>query len=383
MGARKPRNSAVLDGIRVVELGTVITAPLCAMMLADLGADVVKVERPEGDPFRRAGAPSYSPNFTAYNRNKRSAVIDLAKPGGRTALDGLLATADVFIDNMRPAALDRLGLGWAGLHGRNPRLVHCSITGFGAQGPYRERPAFDGVAQALSGIAGLFTDPAEPASQGPTISDNVSGMYAAYGILGALMERTRTGVGRRLEVSMLDASMAFIQDGFATYLQRDAVPGRFSRVAASQSYSLLCGDGKLVAIHLSVLDKFWQQLCSVLGEPDLAEDARFAAYADRSRQYAVIQGVLAERMLRRPRAEWMQLFERVDVPFAPIYGLDDVVADPHVAATQTVGTFTHPVEGTKRVVHCPVLVDGARPYAQMRPAPLLGEHTDEILPGGR
>ena len=369
----------MLEGISVVEIGTVITAPLAAMMLADLGADVVKVERPEGDPFRRAGAPRYSPNFTAYNRNKRSAVLDLKAASGHDSLLRLIARADVLLDNLRPAALARLDLGWEALHARHPRLIHCSITGFGSGGPYQDRPAFDGVAQALSGIAGLLTDPDQPVAQGPTISDNVTGMYAAYGVLGALVERERTGVGRRLEVSMLEASMAFAQDGFATHLQRGFVPDRFNRVSSSQSYSVRCGDGKLLALHLSVPDKFWQALGRVLGPPDLGTDPRFVTHAQRAAAYPAISALLSDRMAARPRGEWMALLEAADVPFAPIYRLDETVADPQVVHTGIVGQFTHPAEGTKGVIHCPVQVDGARPYEAMRPAPALGEHTADVL----
>jgi crotonobetainyl-CoA:carnitine CoA-transferase CaiB-like acyl-CoA transferase len=193
----------VLRGVRVVELSTVITAPLTGLMLADLGADVLKVEPPQGDPFRSFRGGHYSPNFVAYNRGKRSMKLDLRTAAGRSILLELLAAADVLLENYRPGIMERLGLAQDVLTAANPRLIHCSITGFGESGPYSARPAYDNVAVALSGVLSLQLDPEHPQSSGPTIADNATGMYAAYGILGALYERERSGRGRRIDVNML------------------------------------------------------------------------------------------------------------------------------------------------------------------------------------
>jgi crotonobetainyl-CoA:carnitine CoA-transferase CaiB-like acyl-CoA transferase len=369
----------MLGAVRVVELGTVITAPLAGMMLADFGGDVVKVERPEGDPFRRARGGAYSPNFVAFNRNKRSVVLDLATAEGRAGMMRLVARADVLLDNFRPGVLARLGLDPARLLARFPRLIQCSITGFGATGPYRDRPAFDAVAQARSGIAGMMVDPAVPEAFGPTISDNVTGMYACSAILGALFERERTGKGRRLEVNMLEASMAFIGDAFANYTQSGIAAERYSRVATSQSFALRCADATLLAIHLSTLDKFWDALLGAMEARDLAADPRFARRLDRVRNYRVLQRVLNERFLALPRAEWERRLEAADVPFAPINTIEDVLADPQVAALGTVYRTEHPTEGPLTGIQCPVLVDGARPSGRVAPAPTLGEHTAAVL----
>jgi formyl-CoA transferase len=369
----------MLGTVRVVELGTVITAPLAGMMLADFGADVIKVERPEGDPFRRARGGAYSPNFVAFNRNKRSVVLDLATEEGRASLMQLVARADVLLDNFRPGVLARLGLDPDRLRARFPRLIQCSITGFGVTGPYRDRPAFDAVAQARSGIAGMMVDPASPEAFGPTISDNVTGMYACSAILGALFERERTGTGRRLEVNMLEASMAFIVDAFANYTQSGIAAERYSRVAASQSFALRCADETLLAIHLSTQDKFWDALVRAMEAHDLATDPRFAGRLDRVRNYRALQRVLNERFLALPRAEWERRLEAADVPFAPINTIEDVLADPQVEALGTVYRTEHPTEGALIGIHCPVLVDGARPTDRLAPAPTLGEHTDAVL----
>lgn len=371
--------SGMLEGIRVIELGTVITAPLAGMMLADLGADVIKVERPEGDPFRRSQGNAYGPTFLAFNRNKRSVVLDLTTDEGLADVLALIDGADVLLDNVRPPVLAKLGLAPEMLRARNPRLVHCSITGFGRTGPYRDRPAFDGVGQALSGIASLFVDPQDPRAFGCTISDNVTGMYACYAILGALMERVRTGRGRRLEVNMLEASMAFVQDVFTNLTRQGTVSGPFTRVATSQSFAFRCRDDGLLAIHLSTREKFWQGLISVLEAPELGADPRFTLHLDRVRHYHVLHEELARRFLARDRAAWLERLAAADVPAAPIWNVAEVVEDPQVRVLGTVHDLHHPTEGEVRGVTCPVLVDGSRPQSRMTAPPTLGEHTEEIL----
>jgi formyl-CoA transferase len=368
----------MLDGIRVIELGTTITAPLAAMMLADLGADVIKVERPEGDPFRAFRGGAYSPHFVAYNRNKRSVVVDLASEAGCRQFLALIDDADVVIDNVRPGVLERLGIGPATLRERNPRLIHCSITGFGATGPARDRPAFDAVAQAMSGMSSLFLDPQLPRVSGPTIADNVTGMFACYGILGALVERNRTGSGRRLEVNMLEAAMTFMPDAFATFTRLGITVDPFNRVAASQSYAFRCADGGLLAIHLSSIEKFWRNLVVALGLPELADDPRFATRMDRVERYEPLRALLAERFATEPRAVWLARFAETDLPYASVASIADVLDDPHVAAMGTVYAVEHPSEGEIVALHVPLLVDGER-ITPKRPPPTLGEHTADIL----
>ena len=371
----------MLEGLRVVELGNFITGPLAAMMLADLGAEVIKVERPEGDPFRRGHGGQYGPAFVAYNRNKKSVVLDTTKPEDRKALLVLVACADVLIDNFRPAVLDKMGLDAATLEARNPRLIHCSITGFGNKGPYQNRPAFDTVGQALSGIASFLVDPEAPESFGPTIADNATGMYAAYGVLGALVERGRTGKGRRIEVNMLEASMAFIQDGFTGYTMAGIVGGRQTRIVRSQCFAFRCADGKLIGIHLSTTEKFWQELARAVGAPEWIDDERFLTHQKRVGEYHTIEKLLGERMAQRTRAEWTAIFEANDVPFAPINTVQEAIEDPQVAALGTMVEMTHPELGTVRAVNCPVLVDGERPRKGVLAPPKIGEHTAQTLAG--
>ncbi|HXQ53268.1 MAG TPA: CoA transferase [Stellaceae bacterium] len=369
----------MLEGIRVIDLGAFITAPLAGMMLADLGADVIKIEPPEGDAFRRGHGGSYSATFVAYNRNKRSLVLDLNDAKARATFAALVARADVLIDNFRPSALKKLGLDSDALRAANPRLVHCSITGFGTTGPYRDRPAFDAVGQALSGIASLFVDPAAPHCFGPTIADNVTGMYACTGILGALVERNRTGCGRRIEVNMLEASMAFVPDAFTNLTRSGIEDNRFSRVSRSQSFAFRCGDGRLIALQLSTREKFWLELLGALGAEDLATDARFAAHQRRVDNFHALEEALAPHFAARPRAEWMARLAATDVPFAPINTLADALADPQVEALGTKVVLRHPREGEIVTIACPILADGARPRARMSAPPTLGEHSEEVL----
>jgi formyl-CoA transferase len=369
----------MLEGTRVFELGAFITAPLAAMMLADLGADVIKVESPDGDPFRRGHGGTYGATFLAYNRNKRSLVLDLNEAEAQQKLVRLLARADVVIDNFRPGVLARMGLDPAALAAANPRLIHCSITGFGTTGPYRDRPAFDAVGQALSGIAGLFVDPEEPHCFGPTITDNVTGMYACYGVLGALAERNRTGRGRRVEVNMLEASMAFIQDGYTNFTREGIVGDRFSRVSRSQSIAVRCGDGALLALQLSTREKFWTELTQAVEAADLAADPRFTNHQARVQHFAALERALGERFATRPRAAWIARLQATDVPFAPIHRLPEALADPQVEALGTALALEHPKEGRVVTIASPLLVDGARPRAANIAPPQLGEHTAEIL----
>ena len=368
----------VLRGVRVVELSTVITAPLTGLMLADLGADVLKVEPPQGDPFRSFRGGHYSPNFVAYNRGKRSMKLDLRTEAGRSILLELLAAADVLLENYRPGIMERLGLAPDVLEAANPRLIHCSITGFGGSGPYSARPAYDNVAVALSGVLSLQLDPEHPQSSGPTIADNATGMFAAYGILGALYERERSGRGRRVDVNMLESGIAFIPDPFANYTRAGILSDRLTRVAASQSFAFRCGDGKLLAVHLSSQPKFFEAIAAAFERPDLLHDERFATRDLRIENYEALTRTFADIVAKRPRAHWMTVLEANDVPFAPVNNLADVLDDPQVRHLNTFYRQEHPTEGEIIAIHRPVLIDGARDERAL-PAPTLGEHTEAVL----
>ncbi|MGY3547461.1 CaiB/BaiF CoA transferase family protein [Bradyrhizobium sp. USDA 4469] len=276
----------LLDGIRVIDLGSFITAPLATMVLAEMGADVIKVERGEGDPFRQFANGKYSPHFQAHNRNKRSVLLNYDQPADFAALQALLKEADVVVMNARPGVMEKLNLGYDALHATNPRLIWCGITGFGPDGPYAQRPAFDNVGQALSGWMSRFRIGDDPRVRGPAISDAATGLYAAIAILGALNERHASGIGRRIDISMLEATIALGAEPIAQYLATERTPSVIQRAAMSQAYTLSCADGKRIGIHLSSPDKFWVGLCNALGRQDWI--AKFPTRMDRVRKYEEI-----------------------------------------------------------------------------------------------
>ena len=369
-----------LSGIRVVEISTMITAPLAGMMLADMGADVVKVENPEGgDPYRSFRGGQYSPHFCAYNRNKRSAALDLRSTAGRTALEALLRTSDVLLENFRPGVLARLDFAPHRLAYLNPRLVHCSITGFGPDGPYKDRPAYDAVAQALSGLSSLLVDPDAPRIAGPTIADNAAGQYAAFGILAALLERERTGRARRIEVNMLDSALAFIPDPYGYLTQMGVVSDPYLRARTSQSYVFVCADRAMVAVHLSSQEKFWTGFLDAIGRLDLAADPRFGTRSTRIDNYEALRAELSPFFAARPRAHWLDRLRRSDVPYAPVHDVSQVAADPQVAHLRSFFELEHPTHGPLTAIRRPIWTDGQRDDQPRRPPPTLGEHTDEIL----
>ncbi len=370
---------AMLSGVRVVELTTMITGPLAGMLLADLGAAVIKIENREGgDPFRSFRGGRYSGHFVSYNRNKRSLTLDLRSPQGKEIFVSLVRQADVLIDNFRHGVLDRLGFSDAVLRDANPRLIHASITGFGASGPYRDRPSYDAVAQSLSGVLSQFIDPETPELAGPTLSDNVTGFYAAYGILGALYERERTGRGRRIETSMLEATIAFAPDGFVNHQRHGMTIGPRSRVSVSQSYAFRCADGRVIALHLSSQQKFWEGLVAALERADLLTHPDFATREQRIANYKALWIEMGRTFATRPRDEWAARLEAQDVPFAPVLDVAEVVEDPQVKHLGTFYRVAHPTEGEVSGAFPPLRIDGERP-GPIVPPPTLGEHTDEIL----
>ena len=368
----------VLTGIRVVEQGTFITGPACGMLLGDLGADVVKVEQPgTGDPFRAFKGGLYSPHYQTYNRNKRSVTLDPKDAGDRDVLDALVESADVYIQNFRPGVADKLGVGAARLRALNPRLVYCSISGFGATGPAAARPAYDTVAQAASGFLNLLVNPENPRVVGPAIADALTGFYAAYGVLGALVERGRSGKGRTVEVSMLEAMAHFNLDAFTHFLQEGEVMGPYSRPRVSQSYVLECGDGKWIALHMSSPPKFWEGLAKAIEQPHLFDDPRFATREARIAHQEALIELLGERFRERPRDEWCARLQALDVPNAPMYDTSEALVDPQALHLELQTSAMHPTMGLFRTVRSPVSFDGERALA-VRPPPVLGEHNDEI-----
>jgi len=348
------------------------------MILADLGADVIKIEQPgTGDPFRSFKGELYSPHFQTYNRNKRSVTIDPKNAQDLAVLDKLVATADVFIQNFRPGVADRLNVDAARLQGINPRLIYASISGFGSEGPERNRPAFDTVAQAASGFLRLLVNPEHPRVVGPAIADAMTGFYAAIGVLAALHEREATGKGRVVETSMFEAMCHFNLDDFTHLLSADQVMGPYSRPHVSQSYVFQCADGEWIALHMSSPPKFWENLATAVGQPDMLALPAFESREARIAHYEDVVAFLAPIFAQQPRAHWAAELTRLEVPNSPVYTSAEVLASEQAQHLGIEVTDPAGPKGEFRTIRFPVSFDGERMDKVTAP-PLLGTHDEEI-----
>ncbi|MBN8831246.1 MAG: CoA transferase [Sphingomonadales bacterium] len=368
-----------LSDLRVIEMGTFITGPAASMQLADLGADVVKVERPEtGDPFRAFEGDLYSPHFQTYNRNKRSVTLDTRDPVDLARFDDLIANADVFIQNFRPGAAEKLNAGYERLSSLNPRLIYCSISGFGSSGPDEMRPAFDTVAQASSGFLRLLLNPKEPRVVGPAIADAITGIYAAMGILSALHARNSNGRGAKVELSMLEAMSYFNLDDFTHHLSEGIEMGPFSRPEVSQSYVFHCADGHMIALHMSSPPKFWENLLTALDHPELIDNPIFASRAARISHYETILDCLRPLFAAQPLAHWKARFAQFEVPHAEVATPQAVLASPQAQHLALEVSGESPRGGTFRTIRNPLRINGERMDRVIAP-PLLGQHNAAIF----
>ena len=371
--------AGALEGIRVVEFANYVSGPYAGMLLGDFGAEVIKVEAPDGgDPFRGWGRVEYSPTFGSVNRNKKSVVLDLKSAEGLAAARALTRTADVLIENFRTGTMERLGLGYEQLSRDNPRLVWCSITGFGPTGPYASRPGYDTVGQSVSGLLSLLTDLDRPRPMGISLSDHLAGITACNGILGALVARGRTGKGQRVETSLLEATVSFLGENAARYFENGKVPDRAARTHQAQVYAFVASDGKPFVIHLSTPAKFWKGLANVVGRPQWIDDARFATKEARSRHYDVLHGDLAAIFKTDTRDNWLAKLQAADVPAASLNRLDEVFADPQVKHLGLRRDVPHKRVGSVGLIRNAVRMSVTPPEIHSA-SPELGEHTDEIL----
>lgn len=368
-----------LADVTVLEMGTFITGPAAGMLLADLGARVIKIERPDGgDPFRAFNGGLYSPHFQTYNRNKQSITLDTRDAGDLAHFDRLVADADIFIQNFRPGVAAKLGVDPERLRAINPRLIYLSISGFGASGPDRDRPAFDTVAQAASGFLRLLVNPANPRVVGPALADAVTGFYGAYGVLAALHERAATGRGRLVEVSMLEAMAHFNLDDFTHYFSEGEVMGPYSRPNVSQSYVFQCSDGGWIALHMSSPPKFWENLAEAVGQPDMLARPEFASRSARIANYERVAAFLSPIFATRPRDQWCAVLGRLEVPHSPVYSAPEVVATEQAQHLQLCVEDPAGPHGPFRTIRSPVSFDGERMLAVQAP-PTLGQHDAAVL----
>ena len=368
-----------LEDIVVLEMGTFITGPAAGMLLGDLGARVIKLEQPgTGDPFRNFKGGLYSPHYQTYNRNKQSVTLDTRQAEDLAAFDALVATADVFIQNFRPGVANKIGVDPERLRAINPRLIYASISGFGPEGPDRDRPAFDTVAQASAGFLGLLVNPEHPRVVGPAIADALTGFYAAYGILAALHERTRTGKGRLVETSMFEAMSHFNLDSFTHLFSEGEVMGPYSRPHVSQSYVFACADGKWLALHMSSPPKFWENLAGAIGRPDMLQMPEFADREARIANYEKVVAFLAPLFAGKPRDEWCEALQALEVPHSPVRTSQEVVDCGQAEALGLVIEDPDGPHGAWRTIRSPVSFDGERQTSVKAP-PELGADNEQVL----
>ena len=372
----------ILNGIRILDLTAVILGPYGAQILGDLGADVIKIESPEGDnmrPIAPTALPGLSALFANNNRNKRSVRLDLKTPGGKRALQKLIPTADVLIHNMRQDALDKLGFGFEAARGLNAKLIYCAAVGFGRDGPYAGRPAYDDVIQAASGFAGLFELRDGTPQYAPSIiADKVTGLHLVYAVLAALLHRERSGSAPGyVEIPMFEAMTAFnLNEHLSGATWGDAETSGYQRATARDRRPYQTKDGWLGVLPYTAAH--WAKVLAEIGKPDVVETSWFRDPTERSRNFDKLYGYLAEALPSRTTAEWLETFSRLDVPHAPVRSATDLLNDPHLAA---VNFFTPNFASETPIVRTlrqPVDFDGLKQSPDL-PPPLLGADTECIL----
>jgi len=368
-----------LDGIRVLELGNFISGPYGAMLLSDMGAEVIKVENPQGgDPFRGWDFGGDQPNFWAYNRGKKSVTLNLQTAEGKEIFYGLVKNADVVMDNYRPGVTKKLAIDFESLRKINRKIVCCSITGTGPTGPYVKRPAYDTVGQGMGGMMSVLMDPQNPKPVGPAYADCLSGMFSALGVLGALMARSRTGQGQQVDATMAGSILAFLNAPATETLAGKPVPGPYTRPRQSQTYAFSCADGAMLAIHLSSPQKFWEGLCKAVEHPELIEDPRFKTRPDRRANYDELNETFAAFFKERPRSLWIERLDANDVPHTPVYNLKEVFEDPQIRHMGLEIAIERRDKPTIRTVKFPLEHSDTR-SPHPAPPPELGEHNREFL----
>jgi len=371
-----------LGGIRILDLTSVIMGPFATHVLADLGADVIKVESPQGDSLRHHEPhrhPAMSGSFLNLHRNKRSIVLDLKRAECRSALNRLIETADVFVHSLRLKTIERLGYGYEQVRALKPDIVYCGACGFGSQGPYGDKPAYDDAIQAGSGMSALHAQVyGEPAYVPTVVCDKLSGQAVAYAILAALFQRARGGGGQAIEVPMLETSIEFNlaeHMGGSAFVPPLGQPG-YTRLLSKRRKPYRTRDG--YACILPYSDRNWQDFYDFTGRTEFKDDPRFRRLTDRVQNIAILYEMIQDEAPKRTNAQWVAFCDRVSIPCMPVLSLAELPEDPHVKAVGLFGTAEHPSEGRYRTVRNPLSFSAA-PFRIRRHAPRLGEHTAEVL----
>ena len=374
----------LLEGVRVLDLTRVLAGPYASMVLADLGAEVIKVELPgTGDESRGFGPfqNGESAYFTSVNRGKKSVTIDMRHQRGSALVQRLAGRCDVLVENFRPGSMDRFGLGYAVLHARFPQLVYASISGFGQTGPYAQRPAYDVSIQAMGGLASITGEPGgAPVRVGSSIGDLSAALFGAIGILAALERARRLGEGQQIDVAMLDCQVALLENALARYAVSGEVPQPLgSRHPAITPFQFFQASDGHIAIAAGN-DGLWRKFCTALGLESLADDPRFGDNAQRTENHAELEPLLGEVLAAKTVAEWCEILGAAGVPSGPLHDVGQVFHDEQVAAREMIVELEHPVAGRQALPNSP-LKFSQTPIELSAPAPLLGQHTEEILRG--
>jgi len=383
-----------LDHLRVLDLTRVLAGPWCTQLLADLGADVIKIERPGSGDDTRAWGPPYLQDaagrdtteaayYLSANRGKRSVTVDIGKPDGQQLLRRLAAASDIVVENYKVGQLARYGLDHASLAAVNPRLIYCSITGFGQHGPYKDRAGYDFIIQAMGGFMSITGERDDrpgggPQKAGVAVSDLMTGMYATVAILAAVAQRERSGRGQYIDMALFDTMIAMLANMNMNYLTSGAAPGRAGNAHQNiVPYQVFAAADGHVVIAVGN-DAQYAKFCDLAGRPDLAADPRFVKNADRVRNRALLVPLLEELVRAQPVAFWTASLEAAGVPCGPINSIAQALADPQAVARGVRIDLPHPRAGTVPLVGMPIRMSDSPPDYR-RPPPLLGEHTDEVL----
>jgi crotonobetainyl-CoA:carnitine CoA-transferase CaiB-like acyl-CoA transferase len=377
------QSGGALKGLRVVDVTRVLAGPFCSMLLADMGAEIIKVEEPgKGDDSR--GYPPFlrgtSTYFANLNRNKQSVVLDLKNKEAREIFLKLLAKSDILLENFKPGTMDRLGLGYEHVKAVNPGIVYASISGFGQYGPYKERPGYDIIGQAMGGLMSVSGWPDSPPTRtGTAMADIVAGLNACIGILASLRGRERTGLGERIDVSLVDSMVSAMETVIQIYLVEGRVPQRVgNRYEFIAPYNSFAAEDGWVVIGVGG-QEVWKRFCKVIGRDELIEDPAFITNKDRVENVVRLETLVTEWTSKRKVDDIVESLMEASVPCSPILGVDQICEDPHIAkAREMIVEMDHPLEGKMKVVSCPIKFTRMKPSIRST-APLHGEHTERVL----
>lgn len=370
-----------LQGIKIIDLTRAVSGPFCTMNLSDLGAQVIKIEPPEGDESRTWGpyVNGESAFYMSINRGKKSMALNLKEKEAQDIVKELVKDADVIVENYRPGVIDRLGLSYDVLKEINPNLIFASISGFGQTGPFKDKPAYDMIVQSMGGIVSITGSAGgEPVRVGPSVSDLLAGLYTAFAIMTALYARTVTGVGQRIDMSMLDCLVSFLENAIARYFYSDKMPqptgNRHSGIAPFQSYKVANGNFVICAAN----QRLWSKVCKVLGKEELENDERFSTNVKRVENTTELDKIFGPLFATKTGEEWLEIFENEGVPCTMINNIGQVVANPQILAREMIIEMEHPIAQKIKMAGIPIKLLGT-PAKITTPPPYLGQHTDSIL----